>query len=195
MNQVVSDFPPIEEAYDEEFGKVDPEVYQIAKTLWFHAEHLAVKLLHDSPKGMQLMLKAVVKVSRVREKNPAVITNLHSYLFRSYKNLILAELEQTNNRRGKLDQWFRERESVFGDDEEAKINKKILINELRRKMDDWTRAVFDYLRLGYKYEDLVPQFGSAANVIRSKFSKKTSYLMRELQSEIRTTDEKIDRLE
>jgi len=191
VKQVVSDFPTIETAYDEEFGKIDPEVYEAAKTLWLHAEHLAVKLLHDSPKGIRLMLKAVAKVSRVRENNPSVIVNLNSYLFRAYKNLVLAELEQENNRRGKLDRWFREREAVFDDSEEVKINKRILINELRLKMDDWTRNVFDYLRLGYKYEDLVPQFGTAANVIQSKFSKKTAQLMREIQDEIRLTEKKI----
>lgn len=194
MKQVVSDFPLIENAYDEEFGQVDPEVYHAAKTIWLHAEHLAVKLLRDTPKGMQLMLKAVAKVSRVRKNNPAAIKNLNSYLYRAYKNLLLAELEQENNRQGKLDRWFREREAVFADSEEDRINKKILINELRLKMDKWTRGVFDLLCLGYKYTELVPQFGSAANVIRSKFSKKTANLMREIQDEIGTTDEKIKRL-
>jgi hypothetical protein len=194
MKQGISDFPTIETAYDEEFGKVDPEVYEAAKTLWSHAEHLADKLLHDSPKGLRLMLKAVAKVSRVRQNNPTVINNLNSYLFRAYKNLILAELEQENKRFEKLDRWFREREAVFDDGEEAKINKKILINELRLKMDDWTRDVFDYLRLGYKYEELVPQFGTAANVIRSNFSKKTAQLMRDIQAEIRLADKKIRHL-
>jgi hypothetical protein len=194
MKQVVSDFPTIETAYDEEFGRVDPEVYQAAKTLWLHAENLAVKLLHDAPKGLRLMMKAVAKVSRVRENNPAVIHNLNSYLYRAYKNLLLAELEQENNRIQILDRWFREREAVLDENEEAKINKKILINELRLRMDDWTRGVFDLLRLGYKYEELVPQFGSAGNVIRSRFSKKTAQLVREIQAEIRLTDKKINRL-
>jgi hypothetical protein len=61
-------------------------------------------------------------------------------------------------------------------------------------MDDWTRDVFDYLRLGYKYEELVPQFGTAANVIRSKFSKKTAQLLRDIQAEIRLADKKISHL-
>jgi len=139
------------------------------------------------------MLKAAANVSRAREKNPSAIINLKLYLFRSYKNLLLAELELENNRREKLDRWFRDRESFFEHDEEDKINKKILINELRLKMDDWTRGVFDYLRLGYRYEELVPRFGSAANVIRSKFSKRTARLMREIQDEIRLSEESINR--
>lgn len=193
MKQIVSNFPTIEKAYVEEFGKIDPDVYQTAKTLWLHAEHLAEKLLHDTPKGLRLMLKAAANVSRAREKNPSAIINLKLYLFRAYKNLLLAELELENNRREKLDRWFRDRESFFEPDEEAKINKKILINELRLKMDDWTRGVFDYLRLGYRYEELVPRFGSAANVIRSKFSKKTARLMREIQDEIRLSEESVNR--
>ena len=58
-------------------------------------------------------------------------------------------------------------------------------------MDDWTREVFDYLRLGYKYEELVPHCGSAANVIRSKFSKKIARLAREIQTELISTDKEI----
>ncbi len=29
------DFPLIEAAYTEEFGEIDPEIYELAKTLWF----------------------------------------------------------------------------------------------------------------------------------------------------------------
>lgn len=184
MKHSVSKFPAIEEAYDEEFGTVDIEVYQVAKEIWLHAEHLAVNLLQDSHKGVQLLNKAVAQVSRLQKKHPAAIKNLKSYLYRSYKNLLLAELEKENHRREILNGWRRDHDALFEENEEAKINKKILVNEIRLRMDDWTREVFDLLQIGYKYEELVPLYGSAANVIRSKFSKKTANLARKIQNEM-----------
>jgi DNA-directed RNA polymerase specialized sigma24 family protein len=189
---IVSGFPPmIDAAYDDEFGKVDPEVYEVAKQIWAPAERLADEILHDSQKGMELMFKAIAKVSRVRAGNSAKIFNLHSYLYQSFKHLVLAELEKQNRRREKSDDWFRERESLSDETEEDEINKKILINELRIEMDEWTRAVFDLLRLGFSYEELVPHYGTAANVIRSKFSKKTARLAKAIQERIIAADEEI----
>lgn len=190
IQRVVSDFPPIEAAYDEEFGKVDPIVYQAAKTLWLHAEQLAVELLRDSHKGVRLMLKAVVNVSRARET--CEIKNLSAYLYRAYKNLVLAELEKENGRQRLLSERYFEIE--IADDAEERLNRKILINELRRQMDDWTRKVFDYLCLGYSFENLAPQYGSAANVIRARYSKNAARLAREIQAKIEIADRNVYKL-
>ncbi|MBK8813709.1 MAG: hypothetical protein IPN69_23670 [Acidobacteria bacterium] len=190
--QIASRFPPIESAYDEEFGQVDPEVYQIAETLWINAEYLAVKLLNDSPKGLRLMLRAVVQVSRVRKTNPFAIKNLKSYLYRSYKHQLLAELERERCRRDLLDAWSKASTPNADVDEVSRINRQILINELRLKMDDWMRDVFDLLQLGYRYDELVPKYGSAANVIRSKFSKRLASFALRFQAEIQKADEKVE---
>ena len=184
------DFPLIEAAYTEEFGEINPEIYEIAKTLWKTcAERLAVEYLRDSPKGMQLMLKAVVRVTSVRQNNSAQIKNQRAYLYRCYKNLLLAEIEKENCHQRILDNLHSDPEisPKTGEDE---INRKILINEIRRRMDDWTRAVFDYHKLGYTFEEMSPQFGSAANVIRSRYSKNLARLARQINSEL----EKIDQL-
>jgi hypothetical protein len=193
--KIVSDFPPIEAAYDEEFGKVDHDVYEVAKQIWTPAESLAVALLHDSPKGMQLMLKAVAKVSSARKNKSFEIANLRSYLYQTFKHLVWAELKKEKQHQEKLDNWFQQQMGAPKKDEEGEINKKILINELRSKMDDWTREVFDLLCLGYSYEDLVPKFGSAANVVRSKFSKKTARLARDIQTTIKSVDDEINQIQ
>ncbi len=184
------DFPLIKAAYTEEFGKIDLEIYEIAENLWKScAERLATDILHDSPKGMQLMLKAVAKVSGVRQNNPSQIQNLRAYLYRCYKNLLLAEIEKENSHQRILDDLHSAPE-ISLKNEEDEINRKILVNEIRRRMDDWTRAVFDYHKLGFTFEEMVPQFGSAANVIRSRYSKDVARLARQINSEL----EKIDQL-
>jgi hypothetical protein len=180
-------FPQISDSYIEEFGEIDLEVYQVAKQLWIQAEKFILRILDDSPKGVRLMLKASVNVSRVHRKNPSSIKNLNSYLFRSYKNLVLGELKKKKKHRSKLDVFFREQKTEFDENEET-LNRRILINELRFEMDDWTREVFDLLRIGYTYQELVPRFGSAANVIRSKFSKKIVRLARKIQIRAKVLD-------
>jgi hypothetical protein len=183
--QAVNNFPPLEAAYTDEFGTIDPHVYQTAKEIWSPAERLAVELLHDSQKGLQLMMKAVAAVSRIRESTP--IGNLAAYLYRSYKRLILAELEKEKGHQRIMSGRFSSDD--FINETEDELNRKILINELRRRMDNWTREVFDYLCLEYKFKDLVPRYGTAENVIRSKYSKKVAKLARRITAEI----DKIDR--
>jgi DNA-directed RNA polymerase specialized sigma24 family protein len=184
------DFPLIETAYTEEFGEINPEIYEIAKTLWKTcAERLAAELLYDSPKGMRLMLKAVARVSSVRRNNSSQIKNQQAYLYRCYKNLLLAEIEKENSHQRILDDLHSAPE-ISLKCEEDEINRKILVNEIRRRMDAWTRTVFDCHKLGYTFEEMVPQFGSAANVIRSRYSKDVARLARQINAEL----EKIDQL-
>lgn len=184
------DFPLIEAAYTEEFGEVNPKIYEIAKTLWITcAERLAAECLYDSPKGLQLMLKAAARVSSAHQQNPARIENPRAYLYRCYKNLLLAELEKENSHRKILENLQKTYENL-SKNEEDEINRKILINELRRQMDDWTREVFDYHTLGYTFEEMVPRYGSAANAIRSRYSKNLARLARRINARL----EEIDRL-
>lgn len=183
-NESVTDFPPIEAAYKDEFGEVDPEVYQTAKEIWSPAKSFALRLFHDSHRGLDLLLKAVVKVSRARKT--VEINNLKGYLFLTYKRLVLAELEKENGHRRILAEHYDT--DGFNTKPEDDLNKKILINELRRRMDDWMREVFDFLSLGYNYEDLVPRYGKAANIIRSKYSKKTAKLARRINDDIKDFD-------
>lgn len=184
----ISDFPTIEAAYTDEFGEVDPDVYEVAKEIWSPAKSFALRLLRDSDTGLDLLLEAVVKVSRVRKTDE--IENPRAYLFITYKRLVLAEQKKERGRKQLLETQFPTEN--LRNETETELNKKILINELRCRMDDWTREVFDLLQLGYTYEELVPDFGSAANVIRSKYSKRSSRLAKEIQAEMKLTDDKIN---
>jgi DNA-directed RNA polymerase specialized sigma24 family protein len=188
--QFVSDFPPIEAAYTDEFGAIDPQVYQTAKEIWAPAKRFAARYLSDPDEAGRLMLKAVARVSRALAENDSDIRNPRAYLYRTFKRLVLSDIEKESNRREKLDGWLRDRERGEKD-EEAEINRKILLNELRRRMDEWTREVFDLLSMDYKYEELVPDYGTAANVIRSKFSKRLAGLARAIQAEMKSVDDEI----
>ncbi|HEX8251046.1 MAG TPA: hypothetical protein VF599_22925, partial [Pyrinomonadaceae bacterium] len=106
------------------------------------------------------------------------------YLFFSYKRLLLANLEKENGHRTKLNEWAAATNMSEPDDDDATLDRRILLNELKLQMDDWTREVFELQCLGYKYEELVPEYGAAANVIRSRYSKNISRLAEKVKNRI-----------
>lgn len=173
-----ADFPDLEDGYRDEHGVIDRDVYAAAQALWPYAERLAADLIYDTHLGVELMLRAAARVTSSRHSGTQIL-NIKFYLLRSYKNLLLGELEKENGRHRILFERMPQGEVRPGDSEDC-INRKILINELRLEMDDWMREVFDLLVIGYAFEDLVPRYGSAANVIRSKFSKKLARFSRKL---------------
>ena len=168
------DFPPIDKFYEDEFGKIDPEVYRTGSDLWnSRAEYFAEKNLRDINEGCRLMIKAIANVSRYRAENPSKIENLSAYLFDSFKHLIFAESKKESNRRRILAEAHLPNEI----NEEERILRKIEVKEMLGKLDAATRELFEmHYIFEIKYEELVPRYGSAANVIRSKLNKALSKL-------------------
>ncbi len=89
----------IEQTYTDEFGEIDPETLAAAGQIWPPAERLALSILHDEQTGRVLMSKACARVTRIRVEDPAAIENLPAYLFRTWKRLLLYELEKENGHR------------------------------------------------------------------------------------------------
>lgn len=166
--------PQLDSSFIDQFGEIDLEVYEAARTIWPIAERLADRILFDGHLGIELMFKAASKVTAAQKAGTQIV-NLKYYLLKSYKHLLLADLEKENGRRRILSEnGFAASSSLL--DAEAQLHRKILINQLRLEMDDWMREVFDHLRLGYTFEELAEHYGMAANVLRSKFSKKLARL-------------------
>lgn len=167
-------------AFTDEYGEIDLEVYRVSEEVLFAAQSFADRILHDRDRASDLLANAAALTTRAMQKDE--IANLRAYIFLVFKRLVLAELRRDTRHEqilAKRALEIRDRE-----DSEADVNRKILIHELRRRMDLWMREVFDLLSLGYEYEDLVPRFGSAANVIRSKYSKRLAKLAREIHTEM-----------
>lgn len=181
------EFPPVESAYTDEFGRIDAEIYAIAADVWRAAgESLALQILNDAAHGVQLMLRAAAKVTEILETDSARIVARRAYLYRSYKNLLLAELEKQNGHHRILTRIGDA--TALPSSSETVLNEKILVNQLRREMSAWARAVFDLHQLGYSFDEMVPKYGSAANVIRSRYSKEVAKLARKIQQGLNKND-------
>jgi ATP/maltotriose-dependent transcriptional regulator MalT len=174
-------WPPLESSYIDEFGPMDPEVYRVAGEIWTSwGETFALRTLRDEHAGMPLMLKSVAEVSRVRAGKINHIGNLKGYLSITYKHLVLERLEKENGHRRRDRQML---DLSLPASSEADLDRKILIQQLIRRMDPWTRRVFELLVLGYSNEEIGHALGMQANVVRSKYHKSIMRLKKQIEDE------------
>ena len=174
-------WPALETGYEDAYGPVDPEVHQAAREVWANAEHLAIDRLHDSVIGYALLKRAVVAVSGLAPDKRDQIRDLPGYLFQTYKRLVLAELEKQNRHR-KADVAASELVRPLISDAD-RMDRHILIAELVRRMDPWTRDVFEALTLGYTFEEVADALGSNPHVVRNRFRR----AVRQLAAAVRQT--------
>lgn len=170
--------------YEDEFGKINPQILRLANIVWQKSGSFFSNLLRDQSDCQRILLKAASQVSRKYEAAECSIENPTAYLYSTFRHLILAELKRQKHH-SELDAEFQKRwaeENLINEDES--IYRKILIQQLCARMDDWTREVFEMQVLGYQYKDLVPKYGASENIIRSKYSKALVKLKNRIQEEI-----------
>ena len=176
-------WPEIAEGYPDQFGPIDHEVYEIAGTLWSPVQPFIRRTINDVDAAQTLMLKAVAIASRRRIEQPDKMTNLRSYLAVIFKRLVLAELEKTA-RNEPIDEKKIEDAVIEAAQLQPEIERDILVREIMERADDWTKEIFEWLILGYSFEELTAKFGMKANRLRSKWSKSMSRLRKEIESEM-----------
>jgi DNA-directed RNA polymerase specialized sigma24 family protein len=179
---VHTNWPPLETGYTDEFGPIDAEAYQVAGHLWRQAESFARSKLGDEANGLRLLLKAAAQVSRLRAQQPDQITNLTAYLQQTYKRLVLAELEKENGHRQREEELARELSSLLCSPSEE-LDRKILIQQLVRRMDEWTRQVFEWLALGHSFEEIGRALGRSPHATRNKYHERLKRLMQQIAAE------------
>jgi len=174
-------WPPIETPFTDEFGQIEPEVYAAAGRLWGQGESYALSTLGDASKGLQLMIKAVTTVSRIHASADNHITNLSAYVYQAYKHLVLAELEKENGHRRRETERQTEIDSLTVSLAED-VDRKILIQQIRRRMDDWMREVFEFMILGHTFEEIGNIRNQNAHSLRTKYNKHLKRLTKQIQS-------------
>ncbi len=182
MEVTSTTWPPLEEAYTDEFGVILPEVYEAASELWHQSENFVLSTLRDTAAGQRLIFKAAASVSRQFSRQPDRINSLNAYLWIAFKRLVLDELEKENGHRDKIERARYEptAEYLF-DQHEEDMDRKILIQQTIGLMDEWTREIFELLVEGHSFEEIAVKYGEPANIIRSRLSKQYDKIRKQLQ--------------
>ena len=175
-------WPPLgEDGFSDEYGRIEPEVYEVARELWPEAKAFAQATLRDAAAGWTLLMKAAANVSRARALRPNEISSLGGYLFKTYKNLILAELRKI---RLHEDLTAQSRPPAnLPDATVDEIDRKILVEQLMAEMDQWTRETFALLVLGYTFEEIGRGYKMLGASVRNRFNLSVKKLLRRLRGD------------
>ncbi len=179
--------PEIHEAYEDQFGPIDPDVYKFAAEVWPLAESPSFRNLIDTE---HLLFKAVAMVSRICVEQPGKVSNLKGYLYKTFSRLLLEQLRK-QQRHEQLDSAVLDRVEALTARSEDDIARIILVHEIMNRADDWTRETFWALVQGYTLEELAEIKEVKANVIRSKLSKNLSRIRKQLEKETRAAEQRI----
>ena len=171
-------FPTLRETYADEYGPIEAQVYKEAQALWPQAEQFAIRTVGDPQIGINLMYHAAAIVTRIFASEPSKIQSLPGYLFITYKRLVLTELKKENSHR-----LIEEGLSATMPPETSaqSVEQKILIEQIRRRMEPKMCKVFELLVLGYSFEEIAPEVGMRANALRSYHSKQIQKIIKAVQ--------------
>jgi DNA-directed RNA polymerase specialized sigma24 family protein len=176
---IITDQPEIATAYQDEWGVVAPEVHQAVVSLREQAENYARVTLGAEDDGRTLMARAASIVTRVLEDRQEQITNLPAYLFQTYKRLVQAELEKERAREKILAERAGE-VSGNGRNVSDELDQYILIEQLRARMNQRTRQVFDLLALGHTFEEIGSMLGKTGRAVRNNYYEQVARLREEV---------------
>lgn len=178
MNQLEAQAPP---TFTDEFGTIDGEVYAAALTLWSRVANLAASMTYDSAAAHRLLMKACAQVTRKRASAPEAIASLPAYLYRTWQRLVLDELEKENGHRRLEAQFAAETaEAHTAAHSTTGLEQRILLQQIIKHMDDWTRRVFEYLTLGFSYDEIAAELGGNGHAIRVKYDRQIKALAQRL---------------
>jgi hypothetical protein len=180
-------WPEIYEAYQDEFGPIDPDVYKFAAEVWPLAESPSFRNLIDTDR---LLFKAVAMVSRICVEQPGKVSNLKGYLYKTFSRLLLEQLRK-QQRHEQLDSALLDHVEALTTRSDEDIARTILVHEIMNRADDWTREIFWALVQGYTLEELAEINHAKANFIRSKLSKNLSRIRKQLKKETRAAEQRI----
>lgn len=172
-------WPAIDSAYTDEFGQIQVEVYMAAGEIRGKVERFAATTLQDSQTGLRLLFRAAAIVSLKLADADTHIEDLKGYLFQTYKNLVLDELRKENRRKEIQTARRAEIESQAINLAED-VDRKILLEQIVRQMDPWLRNVYEWRCLDYDFELIARALGEKPHIVRSKYSKKMTRLIKEI---------------
>jgi len=178
----VPEWPALDSGYEDQFGPIDPIVYQAAGEIWPQAAVFGEFSLQDPNEAFHLMLKAVARVSAAIASG-AKVEHLKAYLLATYKHLVGNE----HARRLRREQPIPESESEFGEhlvvDIVADLDRKILLREAFRQMNAEDRNLSYLLMLGYTSSEIAQELGLQPAAVRQRVHRLTLRLRKVMHIE------------
>jgi len=170
-------WPDLDGTYIDEFGSIDPQIYNAAGELWPRARDYSLKKLRDEQLGQRLLINTVANVTARARKDPEPIKNLKGYIYKSFCQLVLAELEK--------DQKHKEFDRKVIDSGQGKtrmeIDQIIALREIEQLMAPWAYKFWKLLTLGFTHEEIGKQLGENGDALRQRFEYHCQQIKKQLR--------------
>jgi DNA-directed RNA polymerase specialized sigma24 family protein len=183
-------WPDLGSSYVDEFGFIDQTVYEVARNVWPRVALSVARTLRDSQAGQRIMMKAAALVSRKLKEDPERITNLHGYLYKTFVRSLREELER-EGRHAELGRASLVKNDVSRSQSDEALFQKILVHQILKRTDPRMRRIFELLLLGYSLEEIAKAQGTAANHLRSYWSREIRRLRTAIEAEVRRAELKV----
>lgn len=165
MSTPEHELPPLQEGYEDEFGRIDPEVYQAASAIWPAAANFGEFALHDRGLASNLMMKAAARVSETIASGKS-IENLRGYLLRTFKRLVAREREKTLPRTVPLSEAPDAILAVVDD-----LDRKVLAREIFARLNDRERSTVEMWMMGYTDAQIAQILDLDSTAVRKRISR------------------------
>jgi DNA-directed RNA polymerase specialized sigma24 family protein len=164
-----NELPPLKEGYEDEFGPIDPQVYQAAREIWPKAVTFGEFSLRDRSLVFNLMMKAAANVSRSMATGR--IQYLHAYLLKTFKRLVVEEREKRLPRSEALSEVPDAVTSVVAD-----LDRKILLREIFAHLNHVDREVVELWMIGHSYERIAQILNLKPHTVGKRINRLVSRL-------------------
>ena len=123
-----------------------------------------------------------------RHKGKERIRNLEAYLVGIFQHRLSRAIVREKNFAGTVEclpssQDLAELRHARDEDYPANLHKQILIKELLRRMDEWTRKVWMELKGGYSWKKIAKHLGMNEHQLKMRFRYNIEKLKREIEGE------------
>ena len=178
MSTPEHEWPPLQEGYEDEFGRIDPEVYQAAGVIWPAAVNFGEFALHDEDLAFNLMMKAAANVSRIITTGHK-IEYLNAYLLTTFKRLVVHEREKTLPRSYPLSDAPEAVADVVAD-----LDRKILAREVFARLNDRERSMVQLWMMGYTNAEIGQLIDIDPTTVRKRISRLIPRLKKTFETDV-----------
>src|SRR5258706_9471266 len=162
-----TEWPALGSRYKEEYGPIDLEVYEAARSISRAAEDFGEFVLKDRAAAFDLLHKAAAKVTAHIASGAPEIRNIQAYLFRTYKHLVAQELDK----RIRHEQPLSDSDDALIVEIVADLERKIMLREIFSRINEDERTLALYLMFGYTYKEIAEELGTTDVTLRQRISR------------------------
>jgi DNA-directed RNA polymerase specialized sigma24 family protein len=154
---------------DDQATPVDPAFLEAAERIGGDFFHYRARELNDGSRALELAEKAVHKASRARKSRP--VEDPVAYLFRTFTNMVDAELERSRRFLSLSDDLVQAvgRRDRMGPQRE--MDRSLEWRELLDSVDETMKFVLWQLYWGFSIKDIANELGVTPNTLSKRLSR------------------------